>query len=81
MSRGPAKVSVRVDANNSDEAAEEALRTYEGMILNVASIERRFDARIAATEEETIPDAAPSKRTTRREPTFTDPDFDPDLTG
>lgn len=39
MSRGPAKVSVRVDGDDSQAIADEALKTYEDMIGRIAKIE------------------------------------------
>lgn len=43
MTRGPAKVSVRVDGDDADAAAEEALRIYDMMIGRVAVIEAQVE--------------------------------------
>lgn len=39
MTKGPAKVSVRVDGDDSNAAALEALQVYEDMIIRIAEIE------------------------------------------
>lgn len=39
MTRGPAKVSVRIDGDDAEAASQEALKIYGSMILAVADLE------------------------------------------
>jgi membrane protein implicated in regulation of membrane protease activity len=41
MTRGPAKVSVRIDGEDSDAVAEEVLAIYAHMLVEVAAIEEQ----------------------------------------